>query len=112
MTRLLLRSYRLFSFLAFYAVEVVKSNLRVARDALSPRPDLSPGFLDLPLEPMNARQLWFLANLITMTPGTLTVHVDPERRTLRIHTLYLQDGPEAIIRNLKDNFETRVLRVF
>ena len=49
-----------------------------------------------------------LANLITMTPGTLSLDISPDRKTLYVHAMYIRD-PEALRRDIQENFEPRVL---
>lgn len=96
-------------FLAFYVWEVILSNLRVAWDVITPRHRMSPGIIALPLEPgLSEAQVASLANLITMTPGTLSLDVTPDRRTLFIHAMYLGPDPAALKRELKSEFERRV----
>ena len=47
-----------------------------------------------------------LANLITMTPGTLSLDVSPDRKTLYVHAMYIND-PEALRCDIKENLERR-----
>ena len=54
-------------------------------------------------------QITLLANLITLTPGTLSVDVSDDRKTLFIHALDVPDR-EALIGRIAAGFETRVLR--
>lgn len=91
------------AFLPFYIKEVVLSNLRVARDILLPHSQISPGIVALRLDPMTDLQLLMLTNLITMTPGTLSLEVSEDRATLYIHSMYAGDGedPEEDMRNLE-----------
>ena len=99
-------------FFLFYLLEVLVSNLRVARDVLSPRPRIRPAIVAVPLEPgLSDRQIMLLANLITMTPGTLSLDVSPERDRLFIHVLNLED-PEAFRNEIKENFEARIRNAF
>ncbi|MFO7653656.1 MAG: Na+/H+ antiporter subunit E [Candidatus Krumholzibacteriia bacterium] len=100
------------AFLGFYAREVVLSNLRVARDILSLRPQLRPGILAVPVSTdLTDRQLLILASLITMTPGTLSLEVADDRSTLFIHTMYLDD-PVALRDRFRNDYEERIRRVF
>lgn len=106
------RFLKLGSFLAFYAREVVLSNLRVARDVVSPRTRIRPAFLAVDLDPeLSDRQLMFLANLITMTPGTLSVDIDPMRTKLYLHVMYADD-PDGLRRSIEEDFSRRVKEVF
>jgi multicomponent Na+:H+ antiporter subunit E len=51
-----------------------------------------------------------LANLITLTPGTLSLDVSADRRVLYIHVMYIDDDDlDSIRRSIKEGFERRVL---
>jgi multicomponent Na+:H+ antiporter subunit E len=100
------------AFAAFYAKELLISNLRVARDVLSPRPPLAPGIVRVPVSDMTDRQIFFYGALLTMTPGTLTLDVDPDARCLYLHTLYALPSPEALRASLKEHYEKPIRRLF
>ncbi len=78
-----------------YAVDFVRANLRLARDVLARSPKIKPGFLAIALPALSDWELLALGNLITITPGTLTVDLSADRRTLFIHTMYIDD-PGAV----------------
>lgn len=86
---------RVLIFLAFYIREVVMSNLRVAYDVLTPTHHMKPAFVALPLPSMSERQILILSNLITMTPGTLSLDVSADRSTLYLHAMYGEDAEEV-----------------
>ena len=101
----------LLSFLLFYLKEFILSNLRVVKDVLSPHPQIAPDFIELPLDLKNDTAIFILANLITMTPGTLTVDLSEDKRTLLVHSIYVHDA-QALKTDLKENFERRIARLF
>ncbi len=92
---------------AFLAWELLLSNLRVMRVVLSPRRRLRPVFVAVPLDVRSDAGIALLANLLTLTPGTLSVDVSTDRRTLYVHALVAPD-PDALIREVKERFERRV----
>ena len=51
-----------------------------------------------------------LANLITLTPGTLTLDVAPDRKSLYVHAMFVDD-PEQIRAEIKNGMERRLLEV-
>ena len=92
-----------------FLVELVRGALSVALRGISPRLDLHPAMIDYPLTVHTNAQITLLANLITLTPGTLSVDVSADRKTLQIHVLDAPDG-EAVIGQIAAGFETWVLR--
>jgi len=71
-----------------YAYTVVVSNLKLSFDILF-RPHLfEPGFFDYDTSDMKPFQNFTLFNLISMTPGTLSVTYNWEKHLITVHTLY------------------------
>lgn len=99
-------------FAGFYLAEVVKSNLHIAWDVLTPRDLTRQGILRLDLpEGVGDARILLISNLITMTPGTLSLDLSADRRTLLIHALYLGDDIEATRDHLQKNYVERVLQL-
>jgi multicomponent Na+:H+ antiporter subunit E len=86
------------------------SNLRVARDVLTPKQYMRPGVVALPLEAKTDGEITLLAGLITLTPGTLSLDVSADRKFLYVHSMYIDD-PEREKERLKRRFEKRLLEM-
>jgi multicomponent Na+:H+ antiporter subunit E len=99
---------RLIGFALYYLWELLKSNAIIAYDVLTPTHHMKPGVIAIPIEARTDLEITVLANLITMTPGTLSLDVSPDRQTLFVHAMYIDD-PEKLRREIKENFESRVL---
>ena len=80
---------------------------RVTLLVLRPRIELRPGIVAVPVDLAHDWQVALLANLITLTPGSLTVEVSSDRKTLFVHDLVVGD-PEAVRREIKQGFERRI----
>jgi multicomponent Na+:H+ antiporter subunit E len=104
------RMHRAAGLMAFFAWELVLANLRVARDVVSPRLTMRPGVIAVPLDARTDGEILLLANLITLTPGTLSVDVSEDRRVLYVHAMRVPDRVR-LVRSIKDGFERRVLEV-
>lgn len=96
-------------FVFFYIWELIKSNVRVAYEVLTPTHTMKPGVIGLQLEAKSDAAITILANLITMTPGTLSLDLSSDRRVLFIHAMYIDDE-ETLRRDLKD-LERRVIEL-
>ena len=99
-------------FTLFYAKEVILSNFRVAKDVLSPTPDLHPGIIGLPVGDYTDRQIWALASLLTMTPGTISIEVDESKHVLYLHTLYTEPSADELRAQIKRDYERPVRILF
>jgi multicomponent Na+:H+ antiporter subunit E len=101
---------KLLSFLAFFLWELLLANLRVAYDVLTPTHHMRPGIIALPLDAKTDGEIVLLANLISLTPGTLSLDISADRSVLYVHTMYMDD-PEREKRLLKSGMERRLLEV-
>jgi len=95
----------------FFLIELIKSNLRVAYDVVTPRHRMRPGIIAVPLDARTDAEITLLANLLTLTPGTLSIDVSDDRKVLYMHAMYIHEDPEAVRRSIKDGFERRILEV-
>jgi len=111
--RLLGRGWRIAALAWLFVYELVLSAVRVALMVL--RPDLKsylkPAIIAFPLSVTRDIEITLLANLITLTPGTLSVDVSNDRKHLYIHAISVPDKA-ALIRDIAGGFEKRILEVF
>ncbi|MBO0345237.1 Na+/H+ antiporter subunit E [Roseibium limicola] len=100
-----------FGLMFLFLYELVLSATRVALIVIRPKIDLHPGIIAYPLTVDRDFEITILANLITLTPGTLSVDVSEDRKTLYVHCLDVPD-PERTINDIKSGFERKILEVF
>lgn len=93
-----------------FLIELVKASVSVARAVLSPKQSLSPAVVAVPLDLKTDFGIATLANLVSLTPGTTSMHVSDDRRTLYVHVLDRRSD-EEVVREIKETFETRVQAV-
>lgn len=91
--------------------ELWLSAFKVAVLVLRPDMRLRPGIFAYPLTLTRDFEITLLANLITLTPGTLSVDVSEDRKTLYVHALDCQD-PAAERRAISTGFERRIREAF
>ncbi|OFW17992.1 MAG: cation:proton antiporter [Acidobacteria bacterium RIFCSPLOWO2_02_FULL_59_13] len=97
-------------FFFYFLKELVLANLRVAYDVVTPTHYMRPGVIALPLEARTDAEITMLANLISLTPGTLSLDISVDRKILYIHAMYIHDI-EALRCVLKNGMERRVLEM-
>jgi multicomponent Na+:H+ antiporter subunit E len=105
-----LKALAVLGFAWFFIKELVVANIRMARFTLGPTRNITAGIVAVPLEEMSDMEITILANLITLTPGTMSVDVATDRRCLYVHCMDASD-PEAIRADIKEGFEARVIEV-
>ncbi|MFO8044530.1 MAG: Na+/H+ antiporter subunit E [Halomonas sp.] len=101
---------RILGFIGFFIKELLMANLKVGFDILTPPWHMKPGVIAMPLEARTELEITMVANLISLTPGTLSLDVSDDRKVLYIHAMFLDDE-EELRRNLKE-MEHRALELF
>lgn len=105
-----LRVQRLASFSLFFLKELVVSSLRVTVQVLSPTFNMKPAVVAVPLDIRTDTGITLLGNLITLTPGTLTLEVAEDRSQIFIHAMHVEDVA-AFRQEIKQGFERRIIEV-
>lgn len=106
--RVLLRVWRFGVLAVYFLYELVVSSVQVARDVVTPRSRARPGILAIPLDARSDLQITLFANLVSLTPGSLSLDVSEDRRLLFVHMMFIDD-PEKDRRALKSGMERVVL---
>lgn len=106
-----LRAYRVVRLILFFLYDLIISSIRVAYDVLTPRDRSNPAVLEMPLDAKTDIEILLVTNLISLTPGTLSLDVTPDRQTLIVHAMFADD-PDAVIADLKNGMERMVMEVF
>ena len=110
-TRYSMKMLRIINFTAFFLWELTIANFRVAQSVILPNRFMSPGVVAIPLSVTSPNEISLLANLITLTPGTLSLDVSTDRRTLYVHAMHVYNLDE-FRSGIKNGFEKRVQEVF
>lgn len=105
------RTYRVVVLGLLFIYELAMSAYKVAKLVLSPRMELKPGIFAYDLRLEKDFQITLLANLITLTPGTLSVDVSDDCRTLYVHAIDCSD-PDGARRDIAEGFERRIMEAF
>jgi multicomponent Na+:H+ antiporter subunit E len=82
-------------YLVVFLRDLTVATAQVARQVFWPVDRLRPAVVEVRLGSRDPGLLSLVANTITLTPGTMTLEVDPERGVLWVHALHLEDDDEA-----------------
>ena len=96
--------------IAFFGKELLVSNLKVLWDVITPKHISRPGIIGIPLDARTDAEIMLVANLISLTPGTLSLDLSEDKRTLYVHVMFLDDI-ETTRQQIKQGLERRVLEV-
>ena len=94
-----------------FLYELIVSSVRVAWDVLTPTQLSNPAIIEVPLDVKSDFEILLVTNLISLTPGTLSLDVTPDRKTLIVHAMFADD-PDALVREMKDGMERMVMEAF
>ena len=94
----------------YFLKELIVSNLRVLWDVITPRHINRPGIIGIPLTAQTELEIFVVASLISLTPGTLSVDLSEDHKTLFVHVMFLDDVEKARA-EIKNGLERRILEV-
>ena len=94
--------------IVMFLYDLVVSSLHVAVDVITPTHRSRPGVIEMPLDVKTDAGILLVTNLISPTPGTLSLDISPDRKRLSVHVMFLDD-PDALCKELKTGVEQRVI---
>jgi len=104
------RTVHALSLAGFFAWELLIANFRVAADVLRGQ-NMEPAVVAIPLDITTDGEILLLSMLINITPGSVTIDLSDDRRTLYVHVMHMS-SPDDTRREIKSGFERRVKLLF
>ncbi len=102
---------KMISFFGVLLVDILVSNIVVAKQVLGSPERLQPGFVAIPLELKDALPITLLASTISLTPGTVSIEITTDRKTLYVHALHVENETTLIDR-IKHRYEQPLKEIF
>ncbi len=103
------RIEKLLGLTGFFLYDLLKSSFKVAYDVLTPTFMAKPRFLAVPLDAQTDAEILLTANLISLTPGSLSLDISEDRKTLLVHVMFVEGSAEEMHQSLKYGMERRVM---
>ena len=97
-------------FLLHFAYKLVEANIILAWEVATPGNRIREGVVAVPLHMSSRGVATTVANAISLTPGTLSLEVNMDRRMIYVHVLHLHDLEK--VRSDLHRFEELALRAF
>jgi multicomponent K+:H+ antiporter subunit E len=100
--------------IAFFGVlvgDIIVSNIVVAKQVLGVPERLQPGFVAIPMDLKEALPITILASTISLTPGTVSIEITEDRKTLYVHALHVESETELVGR-IKHRYEKPLKEIF
>jgi len=107
-TSYFVRVIKILKLVGTFIWELVVSNFRVLWDIITPAHFSRPAVIGIPLDASTDLEIMLVANMISLTPGTLSLDVSQDRKILYIHVMFVDDV-ETTRAQIKEKIEKRVL---
>ncbi|QDP40682.1 Na+/H+ antiporter subunit E [Radiobacillus deserti] len=104
------RAINILKLVKLFIKELLLSNIEIVKLVYKPKLNVEPGIFTLPTVLKSDWEITLLANLITLTPGTLSVAVSDDNSEIFIHAMELDDIEESI-KSIKETFEKAIMEV-
>lgn len=104
------RIWSIIKLFILFIKELILANIQVLKIVLSPKMNMQPAFFAMPTELTKEWEISLLASLITLTPGTVVVHVSDNAKILYVHAIDIKDVNDTIYA-IKNSFEKAILEV-
>jgi len=102
--------YAIFKLIIIFIRELLLANLSVLKTVLSPKLKIKPGIFAFRTDLKTDWEITILANMITLTPGTLVIDISDDRSILYIHAMDIEDAEKAI-HDIRVSFEKAIQEV-
>lgn len=100
-------------YIPIFIWECFKANIDVAYRVIHPDLPIHPGIVKVRTQLTSDTALTFLANSITLTPGTLSVDIDKENGFLYVHWIYVKEKDvDKATKLVVERFEKILKRIF
>lgn len=100
-------------YIPMFLWECLKANIDVALMVINPRLPINPGIVKVKTTLKSDTALTFLANSITLTPGTFCVDIKPEEGLLYIHWIDVETADtEKATKLIVEKFERVLKKIF
>lgn len=101
---------KILMFILFFIQDMIKANIDVTIDILTPRLNINPGIIAYKHGFKTDFEITMFTNIVALSPGTMVVKVSNDKKTLYIHSLYLRDK-EKFIKRMKNGLERKLIEI-
>jgi multicomponent Na+:H+ antiporter subunit E len=74
----------------YFVWKLIEASTLMAWEVITPRNRVNPAVVSVPLRTRSLGVATMVANMVSLTPGTLTLEVDHETMTLIMHVLHME----------------------
>jgi multicomponent Na+:H+ antiporter subunit E len=104
------RLFSIINLIFIFNWELILSSILIIKQILSPRLDIKPGIFTYKTELQGDWELTVLAMLLTLTPGSVVLEVNPDGDMFYIHAMDIETSKADVLRSIV-KFERAILEV-
>ena len=105
------RVFKCVKLIVLFHWELIISSVYVVWDVLTPHHRAKPGIICVPLKAKGEAEVLLVTNLISLTPGTLSMDVTEDCNTIVVHAM-LADNADQIRADIENGMEKWVREAF
>ena len=94
--RIINKIYQTINFFFYYLLKLVQANFYIAYDLVTPKLKVNPAILKVPITIKSEFGILLFSNLLSMTPGSLSLDISPDKKTIFVHVLYDHDREKTL----------------
>lgn len=107
--KIIKKTYQIIAFILYYLSKLVQSNIYIAYDILTPEMKTKPGLIWIPIKTKSNLGILLFSNLLSMTPGSLSIDISDDKKELLVHFLYNNDKNKII--NDIEKIQSRIIEL-
>ena len=104
------RAWAALVLLIIFIKELIVASFIVIAQVLKPKLTVKPGIIKYKTELETAGQITLLTSIITLVPGSVSMQLSPDNKTIYVHVFDI-DNEEAIIKHIREEYENRIKEV-
>jgi multicomponent Na+:H+ antiporter subunit E len=103
------RIFYFLEFIVYYTMKLVQANIYIAWDILTPEMHTKPAFMEVPLKVKTDLGMLLFSNLLSMTPGTLSMDIIRDKKVLLVHVLYY--STDELMQKDFEGIQDKIIRI-
>ncbi len=101
---------KIIMFILYFIYEMIKANIEVGREIITPRLHMTPGIIAYKHRLKSDFEITMFTYMVALTPGTMVMKISADKETLYIHAMYLKDK-EKFIEKMKSGLERKLIEI-
>lgn len=102
--------FKIIKLILIFTRELISSNIAIVKLVYQRAPVYEPGIFALPTDLKTDWEITLLANLITLTPGSLSVSISDDQSKIYVHAMDIDEVEKSIV-DIKNTFEKAIMEV-